>query len=223
MFIIIPIGLMAISLICVGLILWRKIPYLKKLDVQVASEIHDLPPSWGWKSFAAEMFPEILNLNVNSRLKEYKDIWLSEVEKLLRRLRLMSLKFDHTSDALIKRIRRFNRRSHAVPVALERRTNIDRREEAIASVSPEVKKVSAAPEKKPDPATLKQDEQKIIMEIAKNPKNSKLYSDLAYLYIQMESWNDAKEAVDAAILLDPGNEEFKKWRSLVLEKIQSSK
>ena len=67
--------------------------------------------------------------------------------------------------------------------------------------------------------TWKREEQRLIIEIAKNPKDSKLYGLLGELYVKMGDYSDAKESFEAAIELDPANEELKKKHSVVTEKV----
>ena len=58
-----------------------------------------------------------------------------------------------------------------------------------------------------------------IIEIAQNPKDSRLYEKLGDLYVEMENWNDAKESYEAAIELNPTAEELKRKLSTALERL----
>src|SRR3989338_5504400 len=103
MFILIPILLILASAIGIFVIVWRKVPYLRKLSV---ADIHPSPGIW------ADLFPELSEGLNSNRLKHYRSVWLSELEKFLRRLRVMSLKIDRMSDSMIKKIRSFTERKH---------------------------------------------------------------------------------------------------------------
>ena len=66
---------------------------------------------------------------------------------------------------------------------------------------------------------MKREEQRMIIEIAKNPKDAKLYEVLGDLYIKMNNLLDAKESYEAAIELNPHSEELQKKRSQIVEKL----
>ena len=66
---------------------------------------------------------------------------------------------------------------------------------------------------------MKREEQKLIIEIAKNPKDSKLYEILGDLYVKMNNLSDAKESFEAAIELSPNSEILQKKLSQVIEKV----
>ena len=53
-----------------------------------------------------ELFPEVEQLFKKIKFDEYRTIWLLELEKFLRKFRLIFLKIDNFSDLLIKKIRR---------------------------------------------------------------------------------------------------------------------
>ena len=67
------------------------------------------------------------------------------------------------------------------------------------------------------PAFLKNEEQRLIMEIAKNPKDARLYEALGDLYMEMSGFIDAKESYEAAIELNPQDESLKQKLSSALE------
>ena len=72
-----------------------------------------------------------------------------------------------------------------------------------------------------NPVFLKNEEERLIIEIAQNPKNAALYESLGDLYIEMSNFNDAKESFEAAIELNPQDESIKQKLSSVLEKLGS--
>lgn len=190
MFILIPLLLILASAIGIFVIVWRKTPYLRKLSV---ADVQSSPSIW------ADLFPELSEGLNSTRLKHYRVVWLSELEKLLRRLRVVSLKMDRMSDSMIKRIRNFTERKHIQ--------------------SPVLKVQKPVRQKKETPEDMKREEQKLIIEIAKNPKNPALYEVLGDLYMKMTSYTDAKEAYEAAAELDPSKEELKVKHSQASEKV----
>lgn len=191
MFLIIPLVLILASAIGIFLIIWRKMPYLKKLSITEVS-----PDSSIWSEF----FPELAEGINTTRLKHYRGIWLLELEKFLRRLRVMSMKMDRTSDSLIKKIR-----------------NVTEIKPPLVKTSEPATLPSTVQEDKTE--DLKKEEQRLIIEIAKNPKNSSLYETLGDLYMKMSNFSDAKESYEAAMELAPLREDLKKKHSQAVEKV----
>ena len=206
MFILIPITLILASVVGISIIIFRKMPYLNKLT----PETH-LPTQAGvWSDVLTDLFPEFSEGFKSLKLKEYGNLWLVELEKLLRRLRVVSLKMDRISDSWIKKIRRGN-------ISRTTTSVISEKQEVEAPI---IKSQTAPVITMED---MKRDEQKLIIEIAKNPKDSQLYEVLGDLYIKMNNFSDAKESFEAAIELSPHNESLKQKLSLVLEKISFQK
>ena len=198
MFILIPLVLVLASAAGIFFIVWRKMPYLRKLtvtDVQSGQSI--------WSDF----FPELANGVNSTRLKHYRGVWLLELEKVLRRLRVMSMKMDRMSDSLIKKIRNVTERKH------------EKHHGAAAAETGATTFAKAAEPIRETIEDFKREEQKLIIEIAKNPKNSALYEVLGDLYMKMSNFADAKESYEAAIELNPANEELKKKHSQAIEKL----
>ncbi|MBI2674174.1 MAG: hypothetical protein HYX22_00315 [Candidatus Yanofskybacteria bacterium] len=154
-----------------------------------------------WHTIARDFCPEIWNWAKGIKVKEYKEMWLIETEKLLRKFRLVSMKMDRFSDSLIKKIRKRTYRPAA---------------EFDSSVEPQGQ---ASTKDNVGTGTLKKDEQRLIIEIAKNPKDAVLYEELGDLYAKMGGYRDAKESYEAAIELNSNNEELKKKLSQALEKL----
>jgi len=195
MFFIIPISVIIFCLAGVSFIVSRKWSYAKKLT----PDSHQFS-----ETIFHDFFPELFNLTNSSKLKEYRQSFLKEIEKLLRRLRVASLKIDYTSDSLIKRIRKVH-----VANTIEQETldNIELdKNEAINS----------------EEDRLKKQEQDLIIEIAKNPKEFNLYDKLGDLYLQMNDSTQAQEAYEAALALDPNNQDLARKYSKLLKKGDSS-
>lgn len=215
MFLLIPIALILLSLSCIVLIIWRKKPYLDKLYVlnTAGNDIGDsalIGLDFEWRTYGLELFPEIKTLIEKLKFHEYRMAWLKEAEKFLRRARLLSLRIDRLSDTLIKKIRRVNTNGRLNgEVALK---NTEEEKETMA-VSNSAAKATVSSN------FLKNEEERLIIEIAKNPKDPNLYEQLGDLYMEMNNFIDGKESYEAAIELNPQNESFKQKLSSVLGKI----
>ena len=216
MFLLIPFFLIILSLSGIVLIIWRKKSYLDKLYIlnMAGNDMGDQAlvsgSGVGWRTYGLELFPEVKTLIEKLKFHEYQVIWLREAEKFLRRARLLSLKIDRLSDTLIKKIRRVNINGQLNGQAVSK--TIEEKKETIVAVDP-AKKATISTN------FLKNEEERLIIEIAKNPKDATLYESLGDLYTEMENWTDAKESYEAAIELNPQNESLKQKLSLALERI----
>ena len=216
MYILIPIALILISFIVVLAIVLRKRSYIDKLFVLNAAGTESgsgisVDRSFNWSAYGAEFYPEIKTLLDKFKFHEYKTLWLTEAEKLLRRTRLLSLRVDRLSDTLIKKIRRSHvngKLNNSTPV-------ITTTQEATDSFL----KQSTVKQESVSPNFLKNEEQRLIIEIAKNPKNPALYDVLGDLYAEMNNFMDAKESYEAALELNPASEVVKQKLSFALEKL----
>lgn len=211
MFLFVPLLLIFISILGIALIIFRKKDNINKFySINVTSDPEAAVlagPGFNWQSYGAEFFPEIASLLRKFKFHEHKSMWLMEAEKLLRRTRLVFLRIDRFSDELIKKIRRIHLNG----------------QEAVGPVEakPVVEEVPAQPEEAISPAFLKNEEERLILEIAKNPKDPKLYEALGDLYSEMDSPGDAKESYEAAIELNPQSDILKQKLSSALEKAAS--
>ena len=134
-----------------------------------------------------------------------------ELEKFLRRFRLLSLRMDRLSDSLISKVRKGYQNGNERPTTFPTEDQVPAEAKVFEPV-PVVNELES----------FRKEEQRLIIEIAKNPKDAKLYDVLGGLYIKMGEYNDAKESFEAAIELDPANEDLKKKRSQALEKLKLS-
>lgn len=195
MFILIPLTLILASTVVISVIVFRKMPYLNKLT----------PETHAGGDVLNDLFPELSGGLKSLKLGEYGNLWFIELEKFLRRLRLFFLKIDRMSDAWIKKIRSGN---------ISRATNLAEEKEGLPEVP--VSKTYSAPVITME--DMRKEEQGLIIEIAKNPKNPSLYEALGDLYLKMNIFSDAKESFEAAIELNPQNENLKQKLSSVLRK-----
>lgn len=207
-FIIIPFALILASVGGIFFIVWRKLPYLEELARSESS--NGISVNKDWHNVFYDLCPEVLDWAKSIRTEEYKEMWLIETEKLLRRLRLVSLKMDRLSDTLIKKIRKRTYLNGTLTYVAE-----DKAEEKVEDIKS--KPVAEVKENKKE--EFKKAEQKLIIEIAKNPKSASLYEELGDLYVGSGDYRDAKESYEAAIELSPQNESLKKKLSQALEKL----
>ncbi len=205
MFILVPLALILASVVGISVIVYRKMPYLNKLT----PEMHPSAREDVVGDFLTDLFPEFSEGFKSLKLKEYGNLWLIELEKFIRKLRVVSLKMDRISDSWIKKIRK----GHGFRAT----TSIN--SEKITTEEIPVLKAKHAPQITLE--EMKREEQRLIIEIAKNPKDSKLYEVLGDLYSRMNNFSDAKESFEAAIELSPSSESLKQKLSKVLGKLSS--
>ncbi len=204
MFILVPLMLILASVIGISVIVFRKMPYLNKLTPETHVSAHSGAGKIGL-DFMNDLLPEFSGVFQSLKLREYGNVWLLELEKFLRRLRLFSLKIDRVSESWIKKIRNGNSSG--------------------TTVSPLAEKAEEASVIKPQPVPkmtleeMKREEQRLIIAIAKSPKDYQLFESLGDLYVKMKSFSDAKESFEAAIELNSQNEDLQKKLSQVLKKL----
>lgn len=135
-----------------------------------------------WRLMLPEFF-SFLNLT-RSKLKIFRSNAAADYEKFLRKVRILSLKTDNFINKLLeKRQKKASR--------------------------PEFKKAEINGQKEPN-VYFKTRENNLIAEIAKNPKDKNLYKSLAALYMESKMYDDAEEAYNVVLELDPNDAEAKK-------------
>jgi tetratricopeptide (TPR) repeat protein len=220
LYILIPLFFITGSLLGIGVIIYRKKQYLYKLTLLEAENtvgpINFNGPRFNLHDYGKEFFPEFSTFLTKVNFEQYKAIWLKEAEKILRRIRVAFLRVDSFSGNLIGRIRRVSINSQ-----LNSSTDIEEEPSFID------KSVNTVVRKKIDTGIkslefLKNEEQRLIIEVAKNPKDTRLYEALGDLYIEMNNFVDAKESYEAAIELNPSNESLKVKLSSALERSKDS-
>ncbi|MEK7537301.1 MAG: hypothetical protein AAB584_02570 [Patescibacteria group bacterium] len=180
MFLFIPLILIVGSAGAIGYIVWPKIKEIKKSE-----KPPEVKESF-WRLIAPEFFKAWDKIDFHGFKKEA----LTDYEKFLRRVRILSLKTDNFVNKL-----------------LEKRQK--------KAVRPEFKDVFSSAEPKANGSNFKVKENAIISEIAKNPKDKNLYKALGAFYLENEMLNDAREVFDVVLELDPNDLETKE----ALEKI----
>src|SRR3989344_3005329 len=203
MFILVPLVLILVSVVGISVIIFRKMPYLNKLT----PETHISVRTGAMGDFLTDLVPEFSKGFKSLKLKEYIDLWLVELEKFLRKLRVASLKMYRISDSWIKKIRSGSAFAVTTPTTMGK----------VESIEPLVPKEQTVPRITME--DMKREEQGMIIEIAKNPKDSRLYEVLGDLYVKMNNFSDAKESFEAAMELSPHDEGLQKKYSQVLKKM----
>lgn len=201
MFFIIPFGIFVVSVAAISWIISRKFVYLKKLAPEVVES--SVP---GEESFWAEFFPGLAARFNSSNVRQFRLNLLAEFEKFLRKLRLLSLKLDTATNHLIHRVRKS-------VVHHEGMLN----GEAAAQAEQEMAADAASGHNKTDP---REEEQRLIIEIAKNPKDVQLYKKLGNIYVKIEEWHDAAESFKKVVELEPEDETTRNKLARLLKKLE---
>ena len=164
-------------------------------------------------NFISQMYPEISGWLRRINLRSHKVSLLGESEKILRKIRLLFLKFDGLTHRLIDRVRKSTVHNEALLVAEEK--NHEEKPSAIMPIADNAV------------LTLKQEEQRLIIEIAKDPKNSLLYRMLGDIYVKTKEIDDAIQSYKKAIELEPTDqssldklEKLEKDRTIVDESVK---
>ena len=200
MFFLIPLVIFVVSIAAMCWIIVRKFAYLKKLEPEI------IKSSSGTEvSFWAEFFPGLAMRLKDHKFHEYKLNFLAEFEKFLRRLRLLSLKLDTVTNRLIHRVRKSA--VHNEGLITERAARKIEQEQAAAEINGNN-----------GPKDPKEEEQGLIMEIAKNPKDAALYGKLGNIYMKTREWHDAAESFKKSLELEPENEATKAKLEKALQK-----
>jgi tetratricopeptide (TPR) repeat protein len=194
MFFFIPFGIFLVSLSLAVWIIVRKFVYLRKLTPEVLEGSAAVQ-----ESFWAEFFPELTDYLKKIKVRENGVILLAEFEKFLRRLRLVSLKIDTLTNRLIHKVRK----------TAVRHEGILNKEAESENGSGTETPVQTGTGKEAEEKDLKEEEQHLIIGIAKNPKDAGLYKKLGDIYMKTGEWQDASESFKKALEFDPEDIETK--------------
>lgn len=189
MYFFIPFGIFVVSILAIAWVVGHKFVYLKKLSPEVLESA--MPEQ---ESFWAEFFPGLAAYFNSTKIRQHRLNFLAEFEKLLRRLRLVSLRLDTATNKLIRQVRKSVVHHESVISS-----------EVAAQVEQESKILDSANVNDTE-KDWKEDEHKLIIEIAKHPKDPDLYKQLGGIYMKMGEWHDAVESFQKAIELDPEDE-----------------
>lgn len=205
MYLYIPFGIFVISVSVIIWIISRKFVYLKKLEPET------IEASSASVGFWEEMFPEAIAWLKKVKLRQYGVSILSELEKNLRKLRLLSMRIDILTNRLIHRVRKSTKKQEAIISKKE----VEQTETKQLEIDPFDLNGSTESE-------LKQKEQYLIIEIAKNPKDAPLYKELGSLYMRTGELEDARQSLEKALEIEP-DETTKRKLGRVLAKLEEKK
>jgi predicted Zn-dependent protease len=169
-----------------------------------------------------DLFPELFCGFRKVRPSQYKDRVLLELEKLLRRVKLLFSTVERVSDTLIKKVRREHRQSTLAKDKEKDEQDVRALHDNVIVSTTDVADKSKIKAKN-DTQALKTKEQQLIIKIAQSPKDVVLYKDLGDVYMKMKSFRDAFESFDAATKIDPKNEALTKKRDQAFEKSERQK
>lgn len=154
----------------------------------------------GTHGFWAEFFPGLAAKFEKSKWQKYKLAFLAESEKFLRKLRLISLKIDTSTNKLIHKIRQSL--IHHEKMASEKLANGAAELQGESEIKPDLVAVDKI-------KVLREEEHRLIIEIAKNPSDAELYKELGKICVRLGEISDAVESFTKALELDPGDDEIR--------------
>ena len=187
MFLIIPLSLALVALIGITVVVWRKMPYLRKL----APESHP-----AGETVLHDYAPEFVQWVASVPWRRFVHNVLVEFEKVLRKGRLLMSSLDRMSDKVIRKVRVVH-----LATAKKEEAMIAQRQEEVAKQAEEPDEIDME-----DPEQLRQEEQRLIVAIAQSPKDVELYTRLARVYLKLGAYGDAVEALEAVLKLNPDDE-----------------
>ncbi len=204
MFLLIPLLMACVSLAAVFYIISRKFVYLKKLSPEfIESRITQ-------HNFCSAFFEDIIDYSKGFNIRAHSLDLLAEFEKALRKLRLFVLKLDVVSHDLIKKIR--SAAQHQKHMIIEHQSARDQAELASDSADGVIIRHQYAATYE---QSLREEEQTLIMSIAKDPRNADLYKKLGIIYMRTTEFEDALQSFETAAKLDPGDISVKRRLSEV--------
>ena len=172
MFWIIPLVLIGGSLYGIGRIVRPRFSELKQKELpEIKNDFWHL------------MLPEFFYLWDRVDFHGFKRNVLTDYEKLLRRVKVLSLRTHNLTDKLLEK------RQKTVPRAEFKDSEFNSQKE--------------------ENVYFKTRENNLIIEIAKNPKDKNLYKTLGALYLDNKMYSDAKEVFNVILELDPSEEQVK--------------
>ena len=187
MFITVPLIVIAVATTMLVVMVLRKWPYLKKLEPDAHpvgdSLVHDLAP---------EAIGRVKSI-------DWQSLWhhgLDGIEGALSGIRSAFTAIGEASERLKSSVQSVKR---SVPERTE--THEPETEPERPTVV-----VPARDDEAEQERLLREEEQKLILDIAQNPKNVELYKKLSRVYSKLDNLPDAIEALTAASKLDPDDD-----------------
>ncbi len=224
MFFLIPFSLFLVASIAIFLIVSRKFVYLKRLSPNILEDSSVV--SGG---FIQSFWGELLHWGSSFNFKEEGVKFLSESEKLLRKLRVVALRIDSFTHALIQRIRvtvqehrekKAQERERAAVVPPIGQPVLDSANEPMVRVIQD-DSIAIGYDLERSRQYLREEEQRLIFAIAKNPRDPQLYKELGEIYIGTREYDDARQSFAMALELDPEDTIIKKKLNRVLNILQT--
>ena len=187
-YILIPAGIFVIAITGIWLMISRKFVYLRRLFPDAISD-----PEPTIRTFWSGFFPEVVTWFGKINWREYRVRFMTEFEKMLRRMRLIFLKTESVIHKFSLRLRRSTKRHEELLVREE-----EAKTEEIISELKHTTSVTS-------PIDPKEEEQHLIMEIAKDPKDPLLYQRLGDIYLKTGELENARQSFETVLQLDPEN------------------
>jgi tetratricopeptide (TPR) repeat protein len=193
LYLILPLSIASVAALGIVAVVWRKMPYLRKLTPE-SHEVGD--------TLFHDFAPEVVDWFRGVPWRRYVHDVLVAFEQFLHRARGAMTAVDRVSSQLVRKVRQVHEKT------------AQQHEQVVAQLEQE--KQERATEPDPDavdfdnPEQLKQEEQRLIVAIAQNPKDAALYSDLARISLRLGNTKDAVEAMEQATKLEPKNEQYLK-------------
>jgi hypothetical protein len=192
LFVIVPLAIVVVAVIALTVLVWRKWPYLKKLEPE-SHRVGD--------TFLHDLAPETVD---RFRTFSWKALWrrvLLVLDETLSTIRAFFVRIDRASARLMKSVRR----THET-VEREQQRDEERRTEP----EPEPRVDEERSRQEAEQARLKQREQQLIVDIAQDPKQVERYKELSSVYKRLGAKQDAAEVLRAALKVEPDNEDLKR-------------
>lgn len=187
MFITVPLVVIAVAATVLVVMVLRKWPYLKKLEPD-AHPVGD--------SLVHDLAPEVIE---RAKSVDWQSFWhhgLAGIEGVLSGVRSAFTAIGEASERLMSSVQSVKR---SVPERVETH-----------ELEPQPEKPTVVVPARDDEAEqerlLREEEQKLILDIAQNPKNVELYKKLSRVYSKLGNGKDAIESLAAASKLDPDDD-----------------
>ena len=214
MFLFIPLALIVAACAAVIVVAWRKWPYVQRLS----PDSHELPVN----AFAG-FFPEVRHAMHRIASRQWRDALYDGLIKVLQAIRNLFSRIDTATTRLVARIRT----KPAVapqPAQVQPARPLSSPPETLASPGIGIRDihVKSSPAKSGRVSYLKREEQRLIIEIARKPKDGSLYEKLGDTYIKMGEFSDARESFRMAKKFQSDSKRIDMKLSFVAEKLQES-
>ncbi|TSC91711.1 MAG: hypothetical protein CEN90_175 [Parcubacteria group bacterium Licking1014_17] len=188
MFIILPLGIFILSLLLIGAVIVRKLAFLRKLSPEVLEN-----SAVNYRGFWEELLPEAGGIIKFIKSHEWRLKLLEQFEKLFSLLKSISSLIDSLFHKILLLVKRKAKQSEQIVIKEEIKEQKEKAEieEAIEAISEH------------NGSDIREEEQLLIINIAKNPRDPELYRRLGDIYIKTEEYDDARQCFEKAIELNP--------------------